>query len=396
MKESELMKTTAIIAEFNPFHNGHKYIADKARENGADCVIAVMSGNWVQRGDSAIISKFARTKQALECGFDLVVELPTYWAMATAQKFAAGALYIIENLGCDTLCFGSECGDITRIMQTVYAVRSKEFEQKVKYHLSSGTPLAKARELVAEELCGNGELLRNPNDTLAIEYISAAKDLNSKMRFEAVKRIAVGHNDILKSDGYCSASTLREMIRNGNIDEAESYMPHSAFDILLDEYEKGKISDITSLEKAIIASLRTSSPEKIGKTPDTSEGIEHRIYNAASMSSNLSQLIETAGTKRYTNARLRRLILAAFLNESIDTIPAKVPYIRVLGCNKTGATFLQKARENTKIPIVMRSTTLKSTDTFDFEAKATDVYSLSQLVPDNSGSEFTNGVIVKR
>lgn len=391
------MKTTAVISEFNPFHNGHKYIADKARQNGANCVIAIMSGNWVQRGDTAVISKFARTEQALRNGFDLVAEIPTYWAMATAQKFAAGAVYIAENLGVDTLCFGSECGDITRIMQTVYCVRSKEFELKVKSHLSEGTPLAKARELSVEELFGNGELLRNPNDTLAIEYISAAKDLNSKMRFEAVKRIAVGHNDILKSDGYCSASTLREMIRSGNIDEAESYMPHSAFDILLDQYEKGKISDINLLEKAIIAFLRTSSPEILAKTPDTSEGIEHRIFNAASMSSNFAELLETAGTKRYTNARLRRLILAAYLKESKDTIPAKVPYIRVLGCNETGAIMLQNSREISKIPIVMRSATLKSTPAFDFETKATDIYSLSQLVPDNSGSEFTNGVItIKR
>lgn len=390
------MKIAAVVAEFNPFHNGHKYIADKIRENGAGCVIAIMSGNWVQRGDTAIISKFARTKQALECGYDLVVELPTYWAMATAQKFAAGAVYIAENLGADTLCFGSECGDITRIMQTVYTVRSKECEQRIKSYLASGMPLAKARETAVNDICQNGELLRNPNDTLAVEYVSAAKDLNSKMRFEAVKRIAVGHNDTLVADGYCSASTLREMIRKGDIDEAGHYMPGAAFEILLDEYEKGKTSDITSLEKAIIASLRTSTPEKIGKTPDTSEGIEHRIFNAASMSSSLAELLETAGTKRYTNARLRRLILAAFLGESIDTIPAKVPYIRILGCNETGAIILQNSRENSKIPIVMRSTTLKSTPEFDFEAKATDVYSLSQLVPDNSGSEFTNGVIIKR
>ncbi len=390
------MKTTAIIAEFNPFHNGHKYIADKARENGAECVIAIMSGNWVQRGDTAVISKFARTRQALECGFDLVAELPTYWAMATAQKFAAGAIYIAENLGVDTLCFGSECGDITRIMQTVYCVRSKEFEKKLKSYLSSGYTLAKARETAVQDICQNGELLRNPNDTLAIEYINAAKDLNSKMRFEAVKRIAVGHNDILKANGYCSASSIREMIKEGNIDEAESYMPHEAFDILLDEYEKGKISDILALEKAIIAALRTSSPEIIGKTPDTNEGIENRIFNAASMSSTFNELMEYAGTKRYTNARLRRVILAAFLKESIDTTPASVPYIRILGCNEVGANMLQKSREISKIPIVLRSTTLKSTSEFDFEAKATDVYSLSQLVPDNSGSEYTNGVIIKR
>ena len=181
------MKTAAIIAEYNPFHNGHKFLAQKANELGYDGLVAVMSGNWVQRGDTAVISKFARTKQALECGIDLVAELPTYWAMATAQKFAKGAVDIIANLNVDALVFGSECGDITKLMQTVYTIRSKDFEVRLRSYLDSGLNLAKARETVVEELCGNGELLRSPNDTLAIEYINAAKDLNLNIKFQKRK-----------------------------------------------------------------------------------------------------------------------------------------------------------------------------------------------------------------
>ena len=189
-----------------------------------------MSGNWVQRGDSAVISKFSRAKQALENGVDLVVELPTYWAMATAQKFAEGAIDIINSLNADTLVFGSECGDITRLMETAYCIRSDEFSAKMREYLDEGLTPAKSREKAVDALCKNGELLRSANDTLAIEYIYAAKNLNSKMKFVAVKRIGTAHNSDETNDIYCSASHLRELIQNENITETSKFMPKSSYD----------------------------------------------------------------------------------------------------------------------------------------------------------------------
>ena len=390
------MKTAAIIAEYNPFHNGHKFLAQKANELGYDGLVAVMSGNWVQRGDTAVISKFARTKQALECGIDLVAELPTYWAMATAQKFAKGAVDIIASLNVDALVFGSECGDITKLMQTVYTIRSKDFEVRLRSYLDSGLNLAKARETVVEELCGNGELLRSPNDTLAIEYINAAKDLNLNIKFHAIKRVGAEHDSDTATDIYCSASQLRNFILSGNIEKAEKYMPAESFEILKDEYKNGKISDLTRLEKTILAVLRSTSKEEYKALPDISEGIESRLFGAARMSSNFNGLMEYTATKRYTNARLRRLILSAFLKEKKDEIPSTVPYIRVLGCDKKGAEILQNARNSSKLPIIMRSTSLKDNACFKFEERATDIYSLSQFEPSPCGEEYTNGIITKK
>ncbi len=390
------MRVTGIIAEYNPFHNGHKYLIDQARKNGAEAVVAVMSGNFVQRGDTAIISKFLRTKQALECGVDLVVELPTYWAMATAQKFSEGAIEILENIGIDTLIFGSESGCIERIIKTSYCIRSTEFKAYMREQLDLGFAPAKARETAVERLCGNGELLRSPNDTLAVEYISAAKSLNSKMKFVAVNRQGVSHDSTIANGEFSSASAIRELILSGKVERASKYMPEKAYQIIKTAADDGKISDLKILETTILSALRTTSKEDYKVLPDISEGIENRLFSAARIGRNLPELLEYAATKRYTNARLRRLVLSAFLKENKNEIPEKVPYIRVLGCNVVGAEVLKVARVNSKIPVIMRSTALKGNPTFEFDVKATDIYSLSQINPDPCGEEFTNGVIVKK
>lgn len=390
------MNITAIIAEYNPFHNGHQYLVDKAHRLGADGVLSVMSGNWVQRGDIAIISKFARTKQALECGVDLVAELPTPWAMATAQKFAKGAVDITESLGANTLIFGSECGDIERIMETVYCIRSSEFSGKLRQLLDSGMTFAKARETAVNEICQNGELLRSPNDTLAIEYISAAKALNSKCKFVAVKRTGATHDSSEAIDGFCSASEIRRLIKANEPEKVKEYMPSAAYKILLDEYNSGHIADISRLEKTILTALRTNTVDNFKQLPDISEGIENRLQNAVKMSSSFDELMNYTATKRYTNARLRRLILSAFLKLKACDIPESVPYIRILGCNETGSNILQSVRSTSKIPIIMRSSSLKDNSLFINESTATDIYSLALASPLACNEEYTNGIIIKR
>ncbi len=388
------MKIAAVIAEFNPFHNGHKYLCDQARVLGADTVIAVMSGNWVQRGDTAVISKFSRTRQALKNGYDLVAELPTHWAMSTAMTFADGAVEIAMNLGANMLVFGSECGDTPSLIKTAYTVRSPEFDALVKTHLASGTSLAKAREQAAETLCRGGEHLRNSNDILAVEYIRAAKEYNNEITFHAVKRIGVNHDSTVPQGDICSAGMLRDLISKGKLCDTAKYMPKKAYEILKESYENGKISDLKRLEKPILAFLRTATAEHYKKLPDISEGIENRIFSAVRMSSSLDDLFNYTASKRYTNARLRRLIISAALGADKDRIPKSVPYIRVLGCNSTGAEVLSLARKTSNLPIIMRAISLKENEVFKFEDKATDIYSLSMLNPDDCGTEFTNGVIV--
>ena len=389
------MKTAAIVAEFNPFHNGHKYLIDKAHELGFESTVAVMSGNWVQRGDSAVISKFARAKQALSCGVDLVVELPTFWSMATAQKFAKGAVDIIANLNVDAIIFGSECGDIKRLMQTVYALRSDEFKAILRTLLDSGLTLASARAEAIDRICGNGELLRNPNDTLALEYISAAKDLDLKCEFAAVKRIGAEHDSDVSVNNFCSASKLRSSLQKGDLLGTARFMPKAAFNIMKEEYDNGRISDLSKFEKTILTVLRATPKEEYKALPDLSEGIENRLYNAARMCSDFDELLDFTATKRYTNARLRRLILSAFLRMKQSDIPNTVPYIRVLASNDNGNDILKKARGSSTLPIAMRSTSLKDDNCFKFEERSTDIYSLTFRSPAPCGEEFRSGVITE-
>lgn len=390
------MKTAAIVAEFNPFHNGHKFLVDKAHDLGFDRTVAVMSGNWVQRGDSAVISKFARAKQALACGVDLVVELPTFWAMATAQKFAKGAIDIIANLKVDAIIFGSECGDIHQLMQTAYALRSEEFKSILRNLLDSGSTLATARAEAVDKLCGNGCLLRNPNDTLALEYICAAKELNLDVEFVAVKRVGVGHDSNLSSDSFCSASKIRSTLQKKDLLGVARFMPKPAFNILKEEYDNGRISDLNKFRKTILMVLRATPKEEYKALPDISEGIENRLYNAARMCSDYDELLDFTATKRYTNARLRRLILSAFLRMKQQDIPENVPYIRVLATNENGNEILKTARGSSTLPIVMRSTSLKDDICFKFEERSTDIYSLTFSSPAPCGEEFTNGVITEK
>lgn len=386
------MSAYAIIAEYNPFHNGHKYLAECAKQDGAGTIIAVMSGNWVQRGDAAILPKFLRTEQALSSGIDIVLELPTYYAMATAQKFALGAAEIIKNTGADTLIFGSECGDTDLLIRAAETLRSDECKTLIKEYLKEGFTLASVREKVLDELCSLGYLLKNPNDTLAIEYILAFKELGYNISFKAIKRIATQHDSNEFSDDFCSARFLRENIKNDTA-LIRKFMPEKAATIFIYAATDGKTADISRLDRAIITKLRSMSIDDFKNLPDISEGLENRIANAVKSSASLDELIEAIKTKRYTTARLRRIVLSAFLGESIKEMPSKPTYLRVLGYSQNGSGYLKKIREVSALPVIMRATEIKDDPVFQFEARATDLYSLAQENPDPCGTEFSNGII---
>ena len=316
--------------------------------------------------------------------------------MATAQKFAKGAVDIIASLNVDAILFGSECGDTNKLMQTVYALRSDEFKVILRTLLDSGLTLAAARAEAIDKICGNGDLLRNPNDTLALEYISAAKDLDLKLEFVAIKRVGVEHDSTAISNNFCSASKIRATLLKGDILGVARFMPKPAFNILKEEYDSGRISDLSKFQKTILTVLRATPKDDYKALPDISEGIENRLYNAARMCSDFDELIDFTATKRYTNARLRRLILSAFLRMKQSDIPNTVPYIRVLASNENGNEMLKKARGSSTLPIVMRSTSLKDDNCFKFEDRSTDIYSLTFNSPAPCGEEFTNGVITEK
>ena len=379
------MSAVGIIAEFNPLHTGHKRLIDYAKTLD-DNVACVISGNFVQRGDVAIISKQQRAKFALLCGVDIVAELPVLWSMSTAQNFALGGVWQLYNLGCRKIVFGSECGDIDALINAADVLNSDGFFEKVSEKAKSGVTFAVARENAAQEMGVDFTLLRGANNNLGIEYILAAKKLNLPIEFQTIKRIGAGHNSNEIDDGFVSSSFIREELLKSNIGYTERFMPREIRGIINPEH----IADIKRLENAILCSLRTKSANDLKNLPDISEGLENKIYFSARVATSLDELYNMIKTKRYTMARIRRLVLSAFLaldNRFFMTTP---PYVRVLGFNSNGLEHLKMPQGI--IPVITRALQIKNLDddaikVFETECRATDIYNLALGVPLECGSE---------
>jgi cytidyltransferase-like protein len=348
------MKTAAIICEYNPFHNGHKYHIEQTKKLfGATHLVAVMSGNFTQRGDVAIFDKFTRTKMALDNGIDLVLELPVASALASAQEFSAGAIHILNSLNCiDLLSFGSECGDIDLLKETagavVFAEEAYEFKGMMRRGLPYPAALVQTIEKYYEDVIP--ETLASPNNTLAIEYIKALADTGSSVEPVTIKRHGAEHDSdefklpeqilgvYLNAEetpeiATASASLLRKMLIN-NAEGIEKFTPCTF---------PADYACIYRLETAILYKLRTMSAAEINKVPNVMHGLENRIAKAAKAARSLSELMVLIKTKRYTLARLRRIVLCCLLGITKADAKIKPKYIRILGMNEKGREILAKA-----------------------------------------------------
>ncbi len=380
------MSAIGIIAEFNPLHNGHKYIIDRATES-SKTVICAISGNFVQRGETAIVSKDIRARMALSCGADIVIELPILWSMSTAQNFALGGVWQLYNCGCDEIIFGSECGDIKRLYALADILLSEEFDSLVSEEIKKGITFAVARENAVKALGGDITLLKNANDNLGIEYIVAAKKLNLDIKFSCVKRQGVGH-DQGAADNFASASFIREKLRNNELDVLEKYMPPECIKLL----ENANISDMKLLERAILSSLRLTSKDDFKNLPDLSEGLDNALFASARQADSYEELCDLLKSKRYTLARVRRLILSAYLRLDNEFFMKTPPYVRILGFNKFGERHLKEFKPS--LPLVKRvaevSTLGKAAiKVLETESRTTDIFSLSLENPQTCGAEYT-------
>jgi len=387
------MKITAIISEFNPFHKGHKYLIDKARENGTTHIIAVMSGNFVQRGESAVFSKWERAKTALENGVDLVVENPLIYATASAQRFAFGGVNVIKGLGCvDEIAFGSESGNINELIKVAEFIVEDDFSEEIQKYLKDGISFPQAREKAIAEKYGEkyGRILSSPNNILACEYISECKKSGMNIDFFTTSRIGAEH-DGEEREGYYSASALREKLRNKTETDDE---------IFENTRNRCKVFDFTKLETAILVKLRCFTIENFRNLPDVSEGMENRLYSAAQNATSLEEFIELVKTRRYTHSRIRRICLCALLGITKSDLNLPVPYVRVIGHNEKGREILRIARESAVLPVIMKYSDVKSLDenvqyVFEIESKATDLFALcgEKILP--CCLEKTENVIIK-
>ncbi len=389
-----------IIVEFNPLHNGHKYLLDSVKESDDDTVTVVMSESFVQRGETAAVSPYARTEMALSCGADLVLSLPVPYATAGAERFALGGVGVLGNLGViDCLAFGSESGDKTAIKGCADILDSYKLKPCLDKYLSEGVSFPTARQMAVKELSDGqyDKIMMSPNDILGIEYVKAINTLDFNIDFAPVKRCRVLHDSEKVNRNFCSASALRERIFKGT--DIERFMPDSSYEILKREALAGKAPvNYKTLETALLYKLRTMSVEEIGQLPDVTEGLEYRIYESVKTTSDLDSLLEKIKTRRYTHSRLRRIAVCALLGIKKDDVTEPVPYIRVLGFNNNGAELLKKAKTTATLPIVTKAGDINSLSdnakrVFDLECTARDIFSLAQPVPTQCGQVKTDKII---
>ena len=395
------MRIAGIIAEYNPFHPGHAYHIQKTRERGATHIACVMSGNFVERGEPAIFAKEARVRAALAGGADLIIELPLPWAMAPAQTFARGGVFLLNALSCvDLLSFGSECGDLALLTACAKALSSKDFPLLLKEKLAAGLPFAKARAMAMEEVFPSlAAPLFSPNDTLALEYLADLSPLSPPIQPVCVRREGAGHDEAETAKGFASASFVRTRIREGDLDGAAAFLPPESFAVFQEELEAGRApAGLCNLERAVLACLRTKTLEELTRLPDLSEGLENRLYDAVRKARSLEELYDLIKTKRYSHARIRRICLAGFLGLTGDLTREPPPYLRILGANGRGYEVLKRAGKSARLPIVGRYGQVPSLDkraqiVFNLESRATDLFGLATPQVQPCGGEETYRLI---
>ena len=379
LMNSEKIKTVGIICEYNPFHLGHAGHIEKTRQllGGDVFVVCVMSGNFVQRGDFAIFNKHARAKMAIHGGADLVLELPVAYSLQSAERFAEAGVYILEKLGvCDYLSFGSESGDIEQLSNAATAITTENAQNAIKEWLEKGVSYATAQQKAADAIINeSSNVFNTPNNVLGIEYIKAINKLESKLQPITVERTGGEHDS---EEGY-SGSSLRNSFINGIVPIER--MTETTTVISNEELiaGRGPVS-IKSAELAMLSRLRTRKDYL--DVPGVSEGLESRIVKYASTEPSVDTILRKIKTKRYTMARLRRILMCAVLSVNTEHAKMHPPYARVLAANRKGATLLGKARKKTKLPILTKPASVYDLTnsailTFELEAAATDFYALA-------------------
>ncbi len=397
------MNVSAIIAEYNPFHNGHKYHIEQTRKKTDNSsIMVIMSGNFVQRGEPAIIEKRKRAEAAVKNGADLVVELPAVWATASAERFAKGAVYIAAQSGIvNYLSFGCESDDISMLEKTARILGDQVYSARIKqYYDEKMCSYAQARTAVVNEVLGVDltEMMMKPNNILAIEYLKALRSFKAQIQPIGIKRAAVQHDSAFAKSDMTSAMNIRNLIRTNK--PFEQFVPENTAEIYENAAENGLFpSRYSRLETAVLADLRRMQPSDLQSVPDVAEGIEYRIIEAAKTSISLDEVFDKVKTKRYTHARIRRIILSAFLgitNQEVNSLP---PYIRVLAFNENGQSMLKEMKNRFFFPVITKYSDVKYLDdnakkVFMKESLVTDLYNLTLPERRVCGTDMTDEIII--
>lgn len=408
-------KVLGIVCEYNPFHNGHLYhIIQSKKVTGADYTIAIMTGNFTQRGDVSIVDKWAKTEMALLGGVDLVIELPVLYSVSSAENFAEGAVKILNSLKIvDNISFGSETRDINLLdrIAEVLCNEPKEYKTLLSHELSKGISYPKAREnalmMYLNDVRRFANVMSSPNNILGIEYLKALRKSKSNMLPVCVPRVGAGHNDTTYSKHIANATTVRNFISSNQYESLnfKRLVPISTYSILTENIKKGHIiNGLTNLEKEILYAFRKMSLEEIANLPDVSEGLEYKLKNAANSCNSLIEFFNIVSSKRYTKTRISRILVYGLLGitkKDMQLSKSVTPYVRVLGFNRNGQELLSMiSKANPKLPLVTSVKKFEESNKnknlqamLSKDVWATDVYTLGYEFDSWAGLDYTHRLI---
>ncbi len=364
------MKTVGIIVEYNPLHNGHLYhIEETRRLSKCDTLICVMSGNFTQRGEPALIDKFTRTKMALQEKVDMVVELPFVFSVQSADMFSFTSVSILDILGVDEIYFGSESGDIKKLETIADMLEDDTYNSLVKSYMSKGHSYPTSSNLAMKELHPQSDY-DLPNNILGIQYIKAVRELGSNIELKTIPRKSTGYYSEIDEDTTIqSATSIRKLIKDNQ--DISKFVPNSV-DVLL----KGrKIVDLNDFTEQFKYLLSSKTSEELREIFNITEGIENRLLKVNDFDS-VDHLIELVISKRYTNSKLRRILIHVLCNTRKDLLTNfNIPYIRILGMNDQGKAFLNQIKDDVSVPLITKIKKKKH-PFLEQELRASKVYNL--------------------
>ena len=380
------MRICGVVSEYNPFHKGHAYQIEQAKSHlGEDsAVVCCMSSDFVQRGDAAILPKHLRAKAAVLGGADVVLELPSPYALRSAEGFAQSAVDILLGTGVITdLSFGAEDADAGLLHETASLLLEHQTVQDTLLHLKTGISYAAARErALFARVKEKAEILQKPNNILAVEYCKALIRRESAVNLLPIERKGAGHDEGAEGE-FASASYIREFLREGKTDEALPYLPETTVAILKESMESGHaLLDQSRLENAMLSSLVRLTADDLAALPDANEGLDNRLLEAIRQGRTIEEICAQAKTKRYALSRIRRMIFCAYLGITKEESTTPPPYARVLAFSDKGREVLKLARKRATLPLITKPAHAfdlggDARKIFEREALACDLYNLA-------------------
>lgn len=397
-----MYKLAGIIAEYDPFHNGHAWQLQQAKALGAQRVAVAMSCGLTQRGALPLLPESVRVQAALTCGADLVFALPAPYACSGAECFARAGVQLLAAAGCDALVFGAETPDAALLMEAARVLSGAEYRTALKARLAAGArSFAAARQAAVEAVCpgtGLAALLDKPNNNLAVEYCKAILELGASLVPIPLPRQGAGHGQALTETGgqFASASALRTLWQNGGADAAAPYVPAEVLPLYREAFAAGQYTDLAAAQRCQLALLRSrcTGTAPFAQVRGISEGLEHRLEAAVRSSTTHAELLDSLTTVRYPRARMRRLAMDAALDYPVDAFPALPPYLHLLGAQKDALPLLKAAA----LPVSHSLARLAEQNTpcravVDAQLRACDFGALCRKKPEPMGSALRQKII---